>query len=157
MAGEDLDSYLTNWIDQVKEGKNPYGQVPEKEIQEIYALAYLLYQNQQYLEASHFFRLLVMARPSEAKFWKSFGACLQMQKDYKEALNCYLCCAQLTPSDHPDPYLYVHTADCYLALKQIKAGFKALEAASSCAQRTHDKRVLHHVNLMRQLWSKSPL
>lgn len=154
MASPLLENALINWVDQVKEGHNPFGQLPEKKIQEMYALAYVLYQNQRYLEASHFFRSLAMARPSEAKYWKSFGASLQMLKDYDGALNCYLCCAELTSADHPDPYLYVHAADCYLALKQIDAAFKTLTAAAACAKKTNNSQVLHHVALMRQLWSK---
>ena len=139
---------------QVVAGQNPYAQVSEEKIKEIYALAYLLYHNQHYGQSSHFFRLLVMMRPSEAKFWKGFGASLQMQKDYEEALSCYLCCSHFMSQKQPDPHLYVHVADCYFALKQVKEGLKALEAAHLIAKKTHDRQILQHVAFMRNQWSK---
>jgi secretion system chaperone SscA len=156
MSGRALslfESTVSDWINQVIEGQNPCSQVSEKKIQEMYALAYLLYRNQHYLQSNHFFRLLVIARPSEAKFWKGFGASLQMQKDYEEALNCYLCCSYLMRHDQPDPYLYVQAADCYFALEQVEAGLKALEAARLIAEKVHDRQILQHVAFMRNRWS----
>lgn len=147
-------SDFAEWINQLMEEQRSFAQVPQEKIEEIYALAYVLYQKQQYQESSHLFRLLVIACPFKAKFWKGLGACLQMQKDYEEALDCYCCCAQFSHRDQPDPYLYVQTADCYFALKQIDTGLKALEAARLNAKKTQDMRVLQHVALMQQMWSR---
>lgn len=158
MTGKAVNSFETyplEWMNQVIEGQNPFEQVPEEKIQNIYALAYQLYQNQQYQESSHFFRLLVVARPSEKKFWKSLGASLQMQKDYEDALSCYMSCFHLSDEKHMDPYLFVQTADCYFALHQVEAGLKALEFAHLYAKKTHDTRVLNHVAFMRQSWKIS--
>jgi len=141
------------WADQVAQGKNPYSHAPEEKIQEMYALAYFLYGQQHYLDASHLFRQLVAARPSEAKYWKGLGACLQMLKEYGNALNCYAS-AQMLNGAKSDPYLYLHSADCYIALKEVKNAFKALEAARLRAEKINDQRVLQHVKLMRELWSK---
>ncbi len=148
-----FESKVSDWVHQVIGGQNPCSQVSEKQIKEIYALAYMLYGSEHYLQASHFFRLLVIARPSEVKFWKGFGACLQMQKDYEEALNCYLSCSHLMSQNSPDAYLYVHVADCYFALKQVKEGLKALEAARLIAKKTHNRQILQHVAFMRNQWS----
>jgi secretion system chaperone SscA len=148
------ETVMTDWIDQVMEGQNAFAQASEEKIQELYALAYVLYCKKKYFEASHFFRLLIVVRPLTAKFWKGFGACLQMQKDYDEALNCYLCCSQLTQHGGTDPYLYVHAADCYFALNRQEEGLKALEVAHLSAKQTEDQPVLQHVALMKQMWSK---
>lgn len=150
-----FETYPLEWMDQVVEGQNPFAHLPENKIQDIYALAFLLYQNQQYQESSNFFRLLVVACPSEKKFWKSLGASLQMQKDYEEAISCYMSCFQLSDQDHLDPYLFVQTADCYFALQQVEAALKALEVAHLYATETRETRVLNHVALMRQLWKTS--
>lgn len=153
MSAETLtpfDSHLQAWTHQVMEGKNSFVQIADEKIQEIYALAYMLYQNQQYEEASHFFRLLVVSHPNDIKFWKGLGASLQMQKDYEGALQCYQCCMQ----DQPDPYLHVQIADCYFALKQIDEGLNALNVANSNAKKIDDIRVLQHVAFMRKQWSK---
>lgn len=148
-------TYPIEWMDQVLEGKNPFAEFSEKKIQDIYALAYLLYQNQRYQEAGHHFRLLVVARPSEKKFWKSLGASLQMQKDYEEALNCYMSCYNLSDKNHLDPYLLIQTADCYFALQQVESGLKALEVAQTYAKKTNETRILNHVEFMRQFWKKN--
>jgi secretion system chaperone SscA len=146
------ESQFLDWARQVAEGKNPYSLAPEEKIKEMYALAYFLYGQLHYLDASHLFRLLAAAQPSEPKYWKGLGACLQMLKDYDSALNCYAS-AQLLNRSQTDPYLYLHSADCFIALKEVKNAFKALDAAHKRAEKTKDKRVLSHVKLMRELWS----
>lgn len=147
------ESQFLEWAHQAAEGKNPYSLAPEEKIKELYALAYFLYGQQHYLEASHLFRLLAAARPSEPKYWKGLGACLQVLKEYDEALNCYAS-AQMLYRAQTDPYLYLHSADCYIALKEVKNAFKALDAAHKRAEITKDKRVLQHVKLMREMWTK---
>lgn len=147
------DNHALAWIHQVAEGKNPFCHAPEEKIQEMYALAYFLYGQAHYFDASHFFRQLAAARPAEPKYWKGLGACLQMLKDYEGALNCYLT-AQLLNGAQTDPYIYLHAADCYIALKEIKNAFQALDAAHLRAKKLKNKRVIEHVKLMRDLWSK---
>ena len=56
------ESQFMEWAHQATEGKNPYGLAPEEKIKELYALAYFLYGQQHYLDASHLFRLLAAAR-----------------------------------------------------------------------------------------------
>jgi len=148
-----LESHLVEWVHQVIEENHPLNQVAEEKIQEIHTTAFLLYRDRHYQDASHFFRLLAVARPSQAKYWKGLGACLQMQKNYEEALNCYLS-AQILNGEKQDPYLYVHAADCYFALQQRDEGLKALESARLRAERIKDQKVLKHVALMRDRWSK---
>jgi secretion system chaperone SscA len=156
MSVETLNSFeplFLQWVNQLAEGNNPFGDVKEVKIQETHALAYCLYRKQEYLEASHLFRLLVSSRPSNPKYWKGLGACLQMLKDYEEALNCYIS-AKILNQGEADPYLYLYAADCYFALKEIKNGLKALKAARLIAEETNDTSILQHVKLMREFWSK---
>lgn len=152
MLVEAFKSYISEWMgpEETLEG-DPFAQTSEEKIKELYAFAYSFYREKQYEEANPFFRFLVLCRPSEAKYWKGFAACLQMQREYEEAINCYLY-AQMLNQDKPDPYLYVHAADCYLALKRVESGLKALEAARISAEDIQDQRVLRHVALMRDLW-----
>lgn len=123
-------------------------------MKDAYALAYTLYQNDRYLEASHIFRLLTLAHPSEPKFWNGLGAALQMQRDYQEAIHCYLHCADLA-AEKTTPMLYVQMADCYFALKQKDAGLKNLEIAQTKGKKENHTAVLQHVALMQQLWKKT--
>lgn len=147
-----LDLQINTHSDQNRIGLFP--EICKTKKDEIYALAYTLYQNLRYEDASHYFRLLVATHPSEAKFWKGLGACAQMQKDYEEALDCYCCCAHFCHQNQADPYLFVQTADCHFALKEVNEGLKALEAARSIAKKIGDTRVLEHVALMQQVWKK---
>lgn len=149
----DVEKDAAQWVLQVLEGQNPFAQVKEENIHDMYQIGYALYQNQEYLKANHFFKLLVMARPLEAKYWKGFGACLQMQKDYEKAIDCYMS-AQTFNEIKQDPYLYVYVADCYFALTQAEKGLMALESARLLAEKMHDQRILNHVTLMQELWSK---
>lgn len=152
---EPFELQLDRWICQVIEGKNPFGNIPEKKLHEMYALAFALYKNKRYLESSYFFRLLVVAKPADPIFWKGFGASLQMQKNFEEALNCYLCCAHLTDKTGPDPSLYIHAADCYFALKETQAGLQALDAAKSYAKKKGNEAICKQADFMKQQWSKN--
>lgn len=151
-----LDTHLSNqqdfvhWANQASENVGSFSPVPQKKTEDMYTLAYVLYQNQHYQDASHFFRLLAETSPTDAKIWKGLGACLQMLKDYEGALNCYCCCAQF--SKQIDPYLYVQTADCFFATKQVESGLNALEVAHNVAKKTNNKKILQHVAFMQQIW-----
>ncbi len=156
MSGEVISScekHFVEWIGLLAERRNPFGHVTEENIQKMYARAFLLYQEKRYQEASPYFRLLVMISPSEAKYWKSFGACLQMLQSYEEALNCYISAHMLNQKKR-DPYLYIYAADCYFALQQREEGLKALEAARLIAKEENDQRILRHAALMRGIWSQ---
>ena len=147
-----LEKILPTWLEEATRDEGAFSKIPEETIQEMYALAYAFYQKADYNQASLFFRLLVTVRPFEIKFWKGFGASLQMEKHYGEALNCYMTCVNL--SETQDPYIYLHAADCFFALKDVELGLNVLEEAKLAAQETNDVRVLKHVHFMHQQWVK---
>lgn len=130
----------------------PFAEVPQQTIAELYALAYWLYGNRDYGEATSLFRILATARPSEPKYWKGLGACLQMQKEYQEAIKAYSS-AEVLHLKTKDPYLYVHKADCYLALKQIGDALQALQTARVYAKQKKNDSIVRHVTFMQQIWS----
>lgn len=121
--------------------------------QEMYYLAYKLYRDQQYEKAHPFFQFLTVYSPLEAKYWKGSAASLHMQKKYKEAIPQYIC-AEILNKGKPDPYVYVHAADCYFALEQPEDALKALEGARHNAEEQNNEQVMHHVSLMTQQWKK---
>ena len=124
-----------------------------EKVERLYAMAYGLYGSKHYTDASYFFRMLLVANPRETKYWKGLGACLHMNGEHQEAINCYVC-AQLLTKDQPDPMLYIHAADCYFATGQIDAGIKALDGALLSAQEKMDEKIVHHVELMKEMWTK---
>lgn len=119
---------------------------------ELYSLGYSLYNAKEYGEASHLFRTLVALEPKQAKYWKGFAACLQMQKQYEMAVVCYLF-VQFLEGELKDLHLYVHLADCYFALKNIPEGLACLEKAGSEASKKGEQSLVSHVKLMQTLWS----
>lgn len=119
-----------------------------------YRSAYALYQDKAYQQAGEAFKLLVLARPFEAKYWKALGACLQMQKAHEEALSCYR--YALAFSLEPvDLSIYIYAADCYFTLKQIEEGLKTLKTAQLYAEERQDLRLCHHIHFMLEQWSPS--
>jgi secretion system chaperone SscA len=152
-ACSQFDEQIEKWVQQRMKGNHSLSDIAQEKVQEMEALAHFLYRNEEYQDASHFFRLLAFARPSISKYWKGLGACLQMLQEYDEAINCYAS-SHILNQEETDPYLYVHAADCYFALKQKEEGLKALEAACLSAEKTKDPRISRHVTLMRELWSR---
>lgn len=133
-----------------KEGRGP--PLSKEKEEEAYANAYMLYQNRRYQEAGYLFRLLAQAAPDQPKYWKGLGACLQLQKDYEGALDSYCCCARANSPSCPDAALYTHTADCYLALKEMDKALTALEVAAAIAKKTKQRHILQHVTFMKKMW-----
>ena len=132
--------------------ENDLSQWREK-IEEIHHIAFYLYQDQQYSKAAQFFRVLTIINPLETKYWKALGASLQLKQNYKEAIENYIQ-AILVSTQLPDPYLYVHAADCYFALNQVEQGLKSLEGAREIAEKQKNKQIINHTLLMQELWSK---
>ncbi len=79
----------------------------------IYGQAYRLYNTGKYEDASHIFRLLIMANSMEPKYTMGLSACFHMLKEYKFAVDGYTLCSIIDP-DNPIPQY--HIADCYINL-----------------------------------------
>lgn len=150
-----MDEKMNSFESLIKGWENRgFAAFSPEEIKTVYASSYELYRSQKYDEAAQLFRFLTVLAPFEANYWKGLGASLQMKGQYNEALSCYICC-QILNHEQPDPHLYVYAADCYFALDQREQGLKALEAARLSAEEKDDEQVIHHVSLMKELWSNT--
>jgi len=125
--------------------------ISAKKIENLHNMAYVYYQNKYYEDADAFFRLLTKLKPENIHYWKGLGACLQMKKNYQDALLCYHH-AQNILGESPDAYLYVHIADCHFAMKQSEQGFEILTLAKKRA--VNDKKIIHHIAFMHERWKK---
>jgi secretion system chaperone SscA len=154
MSSEEHFSEIENQIESWWQQNNtlPHPSLGSKNVDELYEIAYRLYQNQHYQQAIDFFRLLTAIKPFESKYWKGLGAALQMTQEYQLAIESYIC-AQTVGKGKPDPYLFIYAADCYFALGQIEDGLNALKGAQWSAEEEQETRALQHVALMRQRWS----
>jgi type III secretion system low calcium response chaperone LcrH/SycD len=139
------------WVDLFCGEGNPLTKLPEEKVKELHAIAHYHYTKQHYAEASTYYRILTMVRPLEPRFWKGLGACQQMRHDYQYAIDCYAS-AQLLNGDQLDPYLYVHAADCFLALERKEEALQVLEIARQWALKVKDKKILSHTKMMKSLW-----
>ena len=156
MHPEELSTQLLEWLEKTSRGECGIPYLADHKIDEIHAMAYIYYKNKRYQEADAHFRLLVLAYPKNSQYWKGLGAALQMKKNYKEAINCYQC-AQNLLEEHRDPYLEIHTADCYFALNETDSALKALGEAKLLAKELGDKKVLSHVAFIRSRWVKKKI
>ncbi len=116
--------------------------------EELYGIAYSLYQKKNYFDATIFFRNLLKHSPKETKYWMGLGACSQMLKDYDEALDCYSISEELGLKQ--SPLLYIQAADCFFALNQIDKGLKSLERALQLSG--NNKKISEHIAFMRKVW-----
>ncbi|HVZ45025.1 MAG TPA: SycD/LcrH family type III secretion system chaperone [Ramlibacter sp.] len=82
-------------------------------LESIYQLGYTFYNQGKYMEAMRVFAYLLAANHMDPRHHIGFGACMQMQKHYGEALRFYAAASKLDPTQ-PEPALYM--AECHLAL-----------------------------------------
>lgn len=87
--------------------------VSDETLENLYAFAHHLYQNNKYLESEKAFAFLTVCNHLEKKYLVGLGAARQMQKRYKEALEAY---AMAIILDLRDPEIHLYIGDCLLAL-----------------------------------------
>lgn len=100
----------------------------EEDITFLYELAYHLYQANDFAKSGEIFQRLVIAKPFESRYWQAFGSCLQMQKQYKEAL---LPWSMWCLIDDTNPFPHFHAAESLFSLGEKEEGLKALQAAEN--------------------------
>lgn len=97
------------------------------ELEQMYAEAYSFYEENNYSDGEELFRLLVMLDPFVDKYWLGFGACLQMQGRYAEALKGYGVMATL---DEKSPYPFFYASECLEKLNRAQESTEAFNLAN---------------------------
>ena len=111
-----------------------------------YANASALYQVGDYRRAEAIFISLIEIEPLNANYWFGFGSCLQMRRDYREALSAWRMASLLNDLD---PICHFHAAECCFSLNKINEGLSALKAAQ---KRTRDKVLCEKISSLKQCW-----
>jgi type III secretion system low calcium response chaperone LcrH/SycD len=88
--------------------------IPQEQIDGLYALAHSLYSSGKYDDSCNLFRLLVMIDPFEYKYTFGLAACLQMEKKYLDSATAYLMAASIETTN---PMPHYHAAECYLNMR----------------------------------------
>ncbi|WP_420420497.1 SycD/LcrH family type III secretion system chaperone [Simkania sp.] len=105
-----------------------------KDLSVLYTLAYNLYQSGDYDQAKEIFHQLVLSKPLKQKYWLGLGACLQLEKQYEEALKAWGMASIL---DGYDPLPHFHAAECNFALNDFEQGCEALKASKKLLTPEH--------------------
>lgn len=137
----------SNWIESI-DLENPTPQ----QMEEVYFVAYRLYEEKRYQDSLSFFRLLT-SMEMHYNHWLGLGACYQKLKEYQQAIKTYQKMLILF-QDQPLAYVHVYMADCYFMLQDSTEGLKALEAALQETKQTQDQRIKDHVAFMKALWKE---
>lgn len=144
-----LDQFSTDNIDVSK-----LPQFNDDVVEGLYAFAYGYYNKARYAEAESLFRVLTAVRLRDIRFWKGFGAVLQMLKKYDQAVEAYSWAA-VFDEKFDDPYPHFHAAECLYSLGQIPRGLKALHSAKTIAQTKGTYAgLLSQIALLQEAWRK---
>lgn len=100
--------------------------ITEGETEAAYALAYQLFNQQQYVKAERLFTVLCQLDHYDGRFWLGLGASRQMQNKYADAVNAY---AMAGIHDMENPVPPLRCAECYLALDRIEDAENGATAA----------------------------
>ena len=90
----------------------------------LYGIAYLKYQQAKYDDAKRIFAILMTINHMDRRLLMGFGACLQMQRIHKEALEFYGAASIL---DLTDPEPVMRCVECHLALGDVAVARTGLE------------------------------
>jgi type III secretion system low calcium response chaperone LcrH/SycD len=98
----------------------------ENDMEALYAVAYNVYQSGKYQDAVKIFGLLSVLDPTDYRFVFGGASCMQMLGEYMMAGMYYQMAGGL---DTANPAPMLHSAECFLALKDRDGAKFALEQA----------------------------
>ena len=115
------------------------------EMDAVYLLAHNAYQQRRYEDARRLFYFLAENDHTESRYWMGIAACLQLTGEHTEAVAAYGMAAML---DATNPVPPLHACECYLALHDLAAARKALDAVEFVCETTGGEAV-HAATLKR--------
>lgn len=107
----------------VQEGKPiPFDSFSQEDYKTLYTIGFGLYEAGDAKQAKHVFHQLVLAKPLQSEYWFGMGCCLQMLKQYEEALSAWAMCSLI---DGHNPLPHFHAGECYMAMEETAEARKA--------------------------------
>lgn len=120
--------------------------IPKSALQALYAVAYGLYQQEQFAQAERVFALLCVYDHFEPRYLQGLAASRKALGAYESAAQTWGLLMAVTPQD-PIPWLMA--ADCRLALGEYEAArfglTEALRRSWHCRGRERAEALLEHV------------
>lgn len=120
----------------------------DESLEALYLFAYSSYDKGKYEESTSLFRILTLQKKECRHYWMGYGASLQMLKRYEEAIGAYGYAAIL---DSKDPFVHLHAAECYHALKDHSKSMLALDSALTC---NPPKKLKDQLSLLKEVWAQ---
>lgn len=104
-------------------------------LENLYALAYGLYNASNYKDAQTLFAALTMYDAKEYRFWMGLAGSRQALKLWQPAIDAYQMAAVATELKNPEPLFYA--AKCLIQLNRKDEAQAALEGLIFMADKTH--------------------
>ena len=101
------------------------------EIEAAYNMAYGLYQQRRYDEATKLFEYFSIYEHTDRRFWMGWAACLQKLKKYEQSINAYGVAALLDVGQPDAPF---HAGECYIAMQDWDKAQHSLETVLTIAE-----------------------
>jgi type III secretion system low calcium response chaperone LcrH/SycD len=146
--GESLtDNLAEAMMETMKSGKIPREALgfSNERMETIYGQAYRLYNTGKFAEAMQLFRVLLIAEPTDPKYYLGMAACFHMMKDYTNAARLYMICSVV---DATSPIPCFHAADCYIQLRERASAIMSLEMGIKRAGDRPEYQVLKERSLL---------
>lgn len=120
-----------------------------EEQEELYGVAFQLYELGNYPHAEQYFKKLVLCNPFTEKYWRGLASCYQMQKEYLAAVHAWTSSALL---EDKDPLPHFHAAECLFSLGEKEEALQALQAAESLLTRNEEHTLLRNkITVLKQV------
>jgi type III secretion system low calcium response chaperone LcrH/SycD len=119
--------------------------IPLEQEEQVYAIAFGLYEKGDYRSAAQLFTQLVLTDPFSEHYWQGLASSKQMTRDYRAAVHAWSLVALLKEKD-PQPHF--HAAECFLSLDEKEDASKALDAALEYCR---DEHLREKINLLKTI------
>lgn len=126
----DLAQEVADFLFQGGTVADIYG-VEANDLEPVYALGFSLYNQARWSEALQVFSYLAYHSHLDQRFHVARGACLQMMKQFEEALRAY---GPAYVLDASDPVVCLHIAECFIALRKKDEARSVLEAVAAMTE-----------------------
>lgn len=99
---------------------NDIAKLPPEQKEGVYSLGYQAYNQGNYEQAIHFFRLLYMLDPLNERNLFALGLALEKSNQYFEALTAYMACSYL---ESENPVFYFRSGICFIELGEESSAY----------------------------------
>lgn len=120
----------------------------EHDHETLYAVALEFYNQARYDEALTLFRFLMTLNHLEERYIGAYAACLQMHKEYEQALVYY---SMASVFDLSDPKPTFHTCECLIALGRIDEAHEGLGMVIEQCVEPHHEALARRAQALRDL------